>query len=88
MTALVEGVSPKSFSQDAGVSTQLRQHCSRLKMKLMNSMKLKLNVDKTEFIIIGNKYIRVTYTNTSCYSSITTAEEVKDLGVTFDSKHF
>ena len=55
-------------------------------------MKLKLNPDKTEFIIIGDKHARESlipkFPVTLLQSSITLAEKVKiKLGVTFDSEN-
>ena len=44
----------------------------------MDGVQLKLNLDKTEFIVIGDKHTRVT---------ISPAEGVKILGATFDSEN-
>ena len=56
----------------------------------MNGMKLKLNSDKTEFIIISDKHTRLLlipkFPVTFLQSSITPAEEIKNLGITFDSE--
>ena len=56
----------------------------------MNGGKLKLNPDKTEFIIINDKHTRESFVSkflvTFLQSSIKPAEEVKNLGVTFDSE--
>ena len=54
----------------------------------MHSVKLKLNPDKTEFIIIGDKHTRELL-KPKCLvkflqSSITPTEELKNLEVTFD----
>ena len=57
----------------------------------MNGMKLNLNPDKTESTIIGNKHTResliLKIPVTFLQSSIMPAEEVKNLGVTFDSEN-
>ena len=57
----------------------------------MNGVKMKLNPDKTEFTIIVDKHTRESlipkFPVTSLQSSITPAEEVKSLGVTFDSEN-
>ena len=50
----------------------------------MDGVKLKLNPEKTEFIIIGDKPARVAHTQL-LGNSISPTEEVKNLGVTFDS---
>ena len=55
----------------------------------MNSVQLKLNPDKTEFIIIGDKHTGESLVpNFLLHSSkvLTPAEEVQHLGVTFDSE--
>ena len=56
----------------------------------MNGVKLKLNPDKTEFIIISDKHTRESlipkFAVKFLQSSIIPAEEVKNLGVTFDSE--
>ena len=55
----------------------------------MNGVELKLNPDKTEFIIIGDKHTRESpmpkLPIIFLKSSITSPEEVKILGVTFNS---
>ena len=57
----------------------------------MNIVKLKLNPDKTSFIIIGDIHTREKLTPkfsaTFLQSSTTPVEEVKNLGVTFDSEN-
>ena len=57
----------------------------------MNGVTLKLNPDKTEFIIIGSKHTRESlmpkFPFTFLHSSVTLTEDVKSLGVTFESEN-
>ena len=65
--------------------------CLGTVQKWMDSVKLKLNPDKTEFIIIGDKNTRDSLAQKFpvdlLQSSVIPAEKVKNLGVTFDSSN-
>ena len=59
--------------------------------KLMDGVRMKLNPKKTEFTDIGNKHARESlmqkFSIQFLGNSISPTNEVKDLGVTFDSRN-
>ena len=75
-------------SRNFDFSMEELTECLKSVQEWMDGVKLKLNPEKNEFIIIGQKAIRVAYTIFPVpflQKNISPSVEVKNLGVTFDS---